>query len=79
MLATLTSTTQDNWQPQHQWSTTARTFSPAWLRALPQTFWERSMFVHPRDRDVVCHASAWDIDQVDDLRVKMCIEATTAR
>ncbi len=41
---------------------------------LPATFWERSQFVHPRDRDVVCHASAWDIDQVDDLRVKMCIE-----
>jgi peptidyl-dipeptidase A len=41
---------------------------------LPDTFWERSQFVHPRDRDVVCHASAWDVDNVDDLRVKMCIE-----
>ena len=41
---------------------------------LPATFWERSQFVHPRDREVVCHASAWDIDNVDDLRVKMCIE-----
>jgi peptidyl-dipeptidase A len=41
---------------------------------LPDTFWERSQFVHPRDRDVVCHASAWDVDSVDDLRVKMCIE-----
>ena len=41
---------------------------------LPQTFWERSMFVKPRDRDVVCHASAWDVDNVDDLRLKMCIQ-----
>ena len=41
---------------------------------LPATFWERSQFVHPRDRDVVCHASAWDVDSVEDLRVKMCIE-----
>ncbi len=41
---------------------------------LPPTFWERSQFVHPRDRDVVCHASAWDVDSVEDLRVKMCIE-----
>jgi peptidyl-dipeptidase A len=41
---------------------------------LPATFWERSQFVHPRDREVVCHASAWDVDTVDDLRVKMCIE-----
>ncbi len=41
---------------------------------LPKTFWERSLFVKPQDRDVVCHASAWDIDQQDDLRLKMCIE-----
>jgi peptidyl-dipeptidase A len=42
--------------------------------SLPATFWERSQFVHPRDREVVCHASAWDLDSLDDLRVKMCIE-----
>lgn len=41
---------------------------------LPETFYERSLFVKPRDRDVVCHASAWDIDNVDDLRIKMCIQ-----
>ncbi|HLW55534.1 MAG TPA: M2 family metallopeptidase [Candidatus Angelobacter sp.] len=39
-----------------------------------QTFWERSLFVKPRDRDVVCHASAWDIDFKEDVRLKMCIE-----
>jgi peptidyl-dipeptidase A len=43
---------------------------------LPKTFWERSMFTKPRDREVVCHASAWDIDFVDDLRLKMCIDIT---
>ena len=43
---------------------------------LPKTFWERSQFVHPRDREVVCHASAWDVDSADDLRVKMCIEVS---
>jgi peptidyl-dipeptidase A len=41
---------------------------------LPQTFWERSLFTKPADRDVVCHASAWDIDNQDDLRIKMCIQ-----
>lgn len=41
---------------------------------LPQTFWERSLLTKPKDRDVVCHASAWDVDNVDDLRIKMCIE-----
>jgi peptidyl-dipeptidase A len=43
---------------------------------LPQTFWERSMFTRPRDREVVCHASAWDVDYADDLRIKMCIDIT---
>jgi peptidyl-dipeptidase A len=44
------------------------------LPALPATFWERSQLVKPRDREVVCHASAWDIDNKDDLRIKMCIK-----
>jgi peptidyl-dipeptidase A len=43
---------------------------------LPKTFWESSLFTKPRDRDVVCHASAWDIDNVNDLRIKMCIDIT---
>ena len=42
--------------------------------SLPATFWERSQFTKPRDRDVVCHASAWDVDSRDDLRIKMCIQ-----
>jgi peptidyl-dipeptidase A len=42
--------------------------------ALPQTFWERSMFTRPRDREVVCHASAWDMDDKDDVRIKMCMK-----
>jgi peptidyl-dipeptidase A len=40
---------------------------------LPQTFWERSMFSQPKGKDVVCHASAWDVQYNDDLRIKMCI------
>jgi peptidyl-dipeptidase A len=43
---------------------------------LPKTFWERSLLVRPRDREVVCHASAWDIDFESDVRIKMCIEPT---
>jgi peptidyl-dipeptidase A len=43
---------------------------------LPKTFWERSMLVKPRDREVVCHASAWDIDNENDVRVKACLEPT---
>ncbi len=43
---------------------------------LPESFWSRSLFTQPQDRDVVCHASAWDIDTQDDLRIKMCIQKT---
>jgi peptidyl-dipeptidase A len=51
-------------------------FTSLGFASLPKTFWERSQFIHPRDREVVCHASAWDVDSADDLRVKMCIEVS---
>jgi peptidyl-dipeptidase A len=53
-----------------------RFFTSLGFEPLPRTFWERSLFVKPRDRDVVCHASAWDLDNDLDLRIKMCIEIT---
>jgi peptidyl-dipeptidase A len=49
-------------------------FTSMGFEKLPPTFWERSLFTRPADRDVVCHASAWDIDNKDDLRIKMCIQ-----
>lgn len=49
-------------------------FTSMGFAPLPQSFWERSLFTKPADRDVVCHASAWDLDNFDDLRVKMCIQ-----
>jgi peptidyl-dipeptidase A len=53
-----------------------RFFTSLGFAPLPPSFWERSMFVKPRDRDVVCHASAWDVDALDDVRLKMCIDIT---
>ena len=47
-------------------------YSSLGFAPLPATFYERSQFVKPRDREVVCHASAWNIDNKDDLRIKMC-------
>lgn len=52
-----------------------RFFTSLGFAPLPETFWERSMLTQPRDRDVVCHASAWNIDGKDDLRIKMCIQS----
>ncbi|MYM30404.1 peptidase M2 family protein [Duganella sp. CY15W] len=46
------------------------------MQKLPQSFWERSLLTKPRDRDVVCHASAWPLDEKDDVRIKMCITPT---
>jgi peptidyl-dipeptidase A len=47
-------------------------FTSLGFAPLPETFWTRSMITAPRDREVICHASAWDIDNVEDLRIKMC-------
>jgi peptidyl-dipeptidase A len=47
-------------------------FSSLGFPPLPESFWQRSMLTKPADREVVCHASAWDIDNKDDLRIKMC-------
>jgi peptidyl-dipeptidase A len=49
-------------------------FTSLGFAPLPATFWERSLFTKPADREVVCHASAWDVDSKDDLRIKMCIQ-----
>ena len=51
-------------------------FTSLGFAPLPSTFWQRSLFTKPADRDVVCHASAWDVDSKDDLRIKMCIQIT---
>jgi peptidyl-dipeptidase A len=53
-----------------------RFYTSVGFAPLPKTFFERSLFVRPKDRDVVCHASAWDIDYAEDIRIKMCIEPT---
>lgn len=51
-------------------------FTSIGLDPLPKSFWERSMLVKPRDREVVCHASAWDVGMNDDLRIKICLKPT---
>ncbi len=51
-----------------------RFFTSLGFAPLPKTFWERSLFLKPTDREVVCHASAWDIDFREDVRIKMCID-----
>ncbi len=47
-------------------------YSSLGFAPLPETFWQRSQIVKPADRDVICHASAWDLDNRDDIRIKMC-------
>ena len=64
---------QQKWEPLKVVKTGEAFFVSLGLDHLPQSFWQRSMFVKPRDRDVVCHASAWDVTYDDDLRIKVCI------
>jgi peptidyl-dipeptidase A len=51
-----------------------RFFTSLGFPALPETFWERSLLVRPRDRDVDCYASAWHVDGKEDVRLKMCVQ-----
>ncbi len=63
-----------NWDATRMTKSAESFYTSIGFPALPQTFWERSMFTRPRDREVVCHASAWDMDDQDDVRIKMCMK-----
>ena len=65
-----------NYSPQEMVRSAESFYVSLGMERLPDTFWERSMFSKPADRDVVCHASAWNLDGEDDLRIKMCIKQT---
>lgn len=67
---------KQKYDPKKMAKTAEDFFISIGLDPLPATFWERSMFQKPRDRAVVCHASAWDVNFSGDLRIKMCIEPT---
>jgi peptidyl-dipeptidase A len=56
--------------------TAEKFFTSMGFEPLPDTFYERSLITKPEDREVVCHASAWDIDEKDDIRIKMCTKVT---
>jgi peptidyl-dipeptidase A len=58
--------------PEEMVRTGERFYTSLGLAPLPASFWERSQITRPRDREVICHASAWDLDAKDDLRIKMC-------
>jgi len=63
----------DNGYDQTQMVKTAETFFTSMgFDPLPETFWERSLITKPQDRSVACHASAWNIDDLEDVRIKMC-------
>ena len=49
-------------------------FTSLGFEPLPETFWERSMITRPEGKEVICHASAWDLDNKEDVRIKMCTE-----
>jgi peptidyl-dipeptidase A len=66
--------TKANYTPIKMVETGEAFFSSLGFDKLPQSFWQRSQFTKPQDREVICHASAWNLDNIDDLRIKMCIK-----
>ncbi len=67
---------EQNYTPLKMVKTAEGFFTSLGFDPLPETFYERSLITEPRDRDVQCHASAWNVDGKDDLRIKMCTEVT---
>ncbi|MDJ0812479.1 MAG: M2 family metallopeptidase [Woeseiaceae bacterium] len=65
-----------NYSPQEMVRSAENFYVSLGMPRLPDTFWERSQFSKPQDREVVCHASAWGLDGGNDLRIKMCINQT---
>ena len=65
-----------NYTPEQIIRTSEQFYTSVGLDPLPETFWERSQITRPEGREVVCHASAWDLDNVEDLRIKMCTRVT---
>ncbi|HEX8414856.1 MAG TPA: M2 family metallopeptidase, partial [Sphingomicrobium sp.] len=52
-------------------------YSSLGFQPLPASFWVRSQIVKPADREVICHASAWNLDNDQDLRIKMCTKVNS--
>jgi len=67
---------EQRWDAQRMTRSAEGFYTSLGFPALPGSFWERSMLTRPRDRDVVCHASAWNMDGRDDVRIKMCMQPT---
>ncbi len=65
---------QQNYDATRMVKTGENFYTSMGLAPLPDTFWERSMITRPRDREVVCHASAWNLDNLEDVRIKMCTQ-----
>jgi len=67
---------EQDWSAVRMTETAENFFVSMGMPELPDTFWERSLLTKPRDRDVVCHASAWPLDNGNDVRIKQCVEQT---
>ncbi|XP_052805713.1 angiotensin-converting enzyme-like [Mya arenaria] len=65
-----------NYNVTHMYEMAEEFFTSIRLKKMPDTFWTHSMLERPPDRDVVCHASAWDMNNGTDFRIKQCTIVT---
>lgn len=67
---------RQNYTAEKIFRTSESFFKSINLTAMPDSFWERSILVKPTDREIVCHASAWDFYDGKDFRIKQCTQVT---
>lgn len=65
--------TTQGYDTQRIFETAEEFFTSLGLIEMPPEFWNKSMLDKPDDREVVCHASAWDFYNKKDFRYdKIC-------
>ncbi|XP_077483575.1 angiotensin-converting enzyme-like [Amblyomma americanum] len=71
----ITKTIQEQkWNASRMFHAAEDFFASIGLEKMTPTFWEKSIITKPDDRDFQCHASAWDMHDGDDFRIKMCTD-----
>ncbi|KAH9396896.1 hypothetical protein TYRP_003196 [Tyrophagus putrescentiae] len=66
------------WTVKKMFELSEKFFADLGMQKMTDTFWKKSILVKPTDRNLTCHASAWDFYDASktDFRIKQCTEKT---
>ncbi|KAM7313925.1 angiotensin-converting enzyme-like [Ixodes scapularis] len=59
---------KQKWTVHKMWKTAEDFFVSMGLPNMTDTFWNKSVMTKPTDRDIMCHATAWDFFSHNDFR-----------